>query len=384
MMNKTNILENKFHPSDGLTFDDILLLPNYSEILREDVNLTTELHPKIKLNLPVISSPMDTVTEAKMAIAMAQAGGLGVIHRNLSIEQQANLVKQVKNTQSVDINKAAIDKNNRLLVAAGIGLGSDMNERIQALINSQVDLLALDSAHGYTQGMIDAVKKIKTNHPDIVLMAGNVATYDGTKALIEAGADIIRVGMGPGSICTTRIISGMGVPQITAVMEAVKASEGNPATIVADGGIRQMGDMAKALAVGANAVMLGSLLAGYDQSPGDTVEIDNNKFKQYRGMGSASAMAEGGAARYAQSDSTTKSKLISEGVEGLVPYKGNVEDYLYQIEGSLRSSFFYLGSPDLSTFFQTSKIIKITPSSLTESHPHTIKITNAGNNYTLL
>lgn len=380
-MNKIDILNSKFFPTDGLTFDDILLLPNYSEILREDVDLLTELHPKIKLKLPVISSPMDTVTETDMAIAMAQAGGLGVIHRNLSIDSQADIIRQVKSTPVANPEIAALDTNDKLLVAAGVGIGSDMNDRVRALIVAKTDLIAVDSAHGHTKGIIDAIRTIKSNHPEVVLMAGNVASFDGAKALIEAGADIIRVGMGPGSICTTRIISGMGVPQITAVMEAVKASTDSNATIVADGGIRQMGDMAKALAVGANAVMLGSLLAGYDQSPGDTIEFENQKFKQFRGMGSASAMAEGGAARYAQSDTTTKSKLISEGVEGLVPYKGNVEDYLHQIEGSLRSSFFYLGSPDLTTFFQTSKIIKISAAGMIESHPHDIQVTDAGSNY---
>lgn len=382
-MDKANILNNKFFHQEGLTYDDILLLPNYSEILREDVKLTTYLHPKIKLNLPVISSPMDTVTEAEMAIAVAQKGGLGVIHRNLTIEKQAELVRLVKETRPDNLDISAIDDNNRLLVAAGVGIGPDMNNRIQELTGAGVDVLAVDSAHGFTKGIIDAIKTIKSDYPDTIIMAGNVATYDGTKALIVAGADIIRVGMGPGSICTTRIISGMGVPQVTAVMEAVRAVDGSSATIIADGGIRQMGDMAKALAVGANAFMLGSLLAGYDQSPGEIVEIDNLKYKKYRGMGSAAAMSEGGAARYAQSSDTDKAKLISEGVEGLVPYKGKVEDYLYQIEGSLRSSFFYLGTPDLPAFFQNSKIIKISPAGMIESHPHDIRVTDAGSNYSV-
>ncbi|MFA4930824.1 MAG: IMP dehydrogenase [Patescibacteria group bacterium] len=372
---------NKIIEQEGLTFDDVLLLPNYSDILREEVNLTVKLHPKIVLKLPVISSPMDTVTEAVMAVAMAKNGGLGVIHRNLAIEKQVQMVKQVKAEPVADLDQAAVDEMGKLLVAAAVGMGNDLKERVTSLVEGGVDLLVVDSAHGNSAGIIEVVKNIKKWYPDLPLMAGNVATYNGSKALIEAGAEVIRVGKGPGSICTTRIVTGMGVPQITAVNECARAAEGTGATIIADGGIRQMGDMAKALGIGATAVMLGSLLSGFDESPGEILEIENNKYKVYRGMGSAAAMVKGGAERYAQSKQEKKEKLIAEGVEGLTPYKGSVDDYLHQVAGSLKSSFFYLGAKDVPTFYQTARFIRITPASMIESHPHDVIVTDAGKNY---
>jgi IMP dehydrogenase len=380
-MNKTTIIENKIVKHEALTFDDILLLPNYTEIKRSDVSLTSKIHPDITLKLPIISSPMDTVTESAMAIALSQIGGLGVIHRNLSIENESRMVNEVKNTQVIDSNLASLDKNGKLIIAASVGVGQDLDERVQTLVNTGVDCIVVDSSHGYSAFVIEAVKKIKSKFPKLPIMAGNVATFDGAKALIEAGADIIRVGMGPGSICTTRIVTGMGVPQISAVAACVRAADGTPATVIADGGIRQMGDMAKALAFGANAVMLGSLLAGFDESPGELIDINGKKFKSYRGMGSVSAMKKGGAERYGQSRDTDTKKLIAEGVEGLVPYKGSVSDYLYQITGSLKSSFYYLGARDVNAFFETSRAIKISTAGLIESHPHEIAITDAGGNY---
>jgi len=361
-MNKLNDLRV------GLTFDDVLLLPGYADFKRSEVDLSTKLTDGINLSLPIISSPMDTVTEEKMVVAMASNGGLGIIHRNLTPAVEANMVRKVK----------AIDK--KLLVGAALGAGRDFEKRLGALIEAKADVLVVDSGHGATEYIVEAVREIKKT-TDIPVMAGNVATYEGAKILIEAGADILRVGMGPGSICTTRIVTGMGVPQLTAVSEAVRAAKGTGVTVIADGGIRQIGDMAKALAMGADAVMLGSLLAGFDQSPGETTVISGKKFKQYRGMGSIAAMKKGGAERYGQKKDTDEKKLIAEGVESLVKYKGDVADFLYQIRGGLRSSFYYIGGKTLKEFQKQAKFIRITESSLRESHPHSVNIINGGGSY---
>lgn len=366
-MNKQSIIESKIVRHEALTFDDILLLPNYSDVKRQDTDLSVHLHPKIKLLLPVLSSPMDTVTEDSMAIAMAAGGGLGIIHRNVSVEHEANMVEKVK--------------KRKLLVGAAVGIGSDTMQRVEALLHARTDVIVVDSSHGHTKFVIDTVREIKKKYASCVLMAGNIATYDGARALVEAGADILRVGMGPGSICTTRIISGMGVPQISAISAVVRATEGSKATVIADGGIRQIGDMAKALAFGASAVMLGSLLARYDESPGEVKEINGKKYKVYRGMGSISAMKKGGAERYGQSRNTDEKKLIAEGVEGFVPYQGNVSDYLHQIQGSLHTSLYYLGSKNLTEFFEKSRVIKISNAGLLESHPHDVSIESSGGNY---
>jgi IMP dehydrogenase len=357
----------KIVPNEGLTFDDVLLLPNESSFPREAVDLTTKLHPKIMLKLPILSSPMDTVTEANMAIAMAEAGGLGVIHRNLQIDKQKVMVEAVK--------KAGHQ------VAAAIGAGQDMEERVKALVDAGVDMIVVDSGHGHSTYIMDCVKFIKKNHKNVVVMAGNIATYDGAKALIKAGADILRVGVGPGSICTTRVVTGMGVPQITALLEAARACKGTKVTFVADGGIRMMGDMAKALATGASAVMLGSMLAGHEQSPGEKVTHDGKEYKKYRGMGSVGAMQKGGAERYGQKEQTATEKLVAEGVEGMVPFKGDVHDFLYQAGGSLRSSFYYLGSKTVDEFHKKANFIRITPAGMKESHPHSISIVDSGRNY---
>lgn len=347
---------------DGITFDDVLLLPGTTDFKRADVDLTTTLHPNIRLSLPVMSSPMDTVTEESMALSMAKAGGLGVIHRNVSIANQAEMVSRVK-------------KQN-LLVGAAVGIGPDFEERVKAVCGA--DVLVVDSGHGDTAFMVEAVRYIKKNYPKQVVMAGNVATFEGAKHMISAGADILRVGMGPGSICTTRIISGMGVPQLTAIAEAVKAVKGTKVTVVADGGIKQIGDMAKALGMGAAAVMVGSLLAGFDESPGEKVVIDGKVYKQYRGMGSVTSMKRGSAERYGQTAGKT---LIPEGVEGLVPYKGAVSEYLDQVAGSLKSSFYYIGAKNLSEFHKKATFVRITPASMVESHPHSIAVVESGSNY---
>ena len=365
-MDRAKVLRNKIVPHEGLSFDDLLLLPNYTDFKRQDVDLTTTLHKKIVLKLPIISSPMDTVTEEKMARAMAKGGGLGIIHRNLSIEKQATAVKKIK--------------KDGLLVGAAVGSGSDLKERTEALIKAGVDVVCIDSGHGHSKFIIDALKYIKTRYPKQVVMAGNVATYEGAKALIKARADILRVGMGPGSICTTRIISGMGTPQVTAISEAVRATIGTNVTVIADGGIKQIGDIAKALGLGASAVMLGSLLAKREEAPGKVITVGGKKYKTYRGMGSTSAMNQGSAERYGQ-QTNGKKQLIAEGVEGLVLYHGTVEDFLYQIDGSLRSSFYYLGSRTITEFFQKARFIKITSAGFVESHPHSIVIADPGKNY---
>lgn len=357
----------KIVPQEGLTFDDLLLLPGYTDFKRKEVDLTTALHPKIVLTLPIIASPMDTVTETAMATVIAEAGGLGIIHRNLAIEKQAQMVKAVK--------------AKKLLVGAAVGAGEDMEERVAALVKAGADVLCVDSGHGHAKFIIEIVKHIKKYFPKQVVMAGNVATQEGAAALIKAGADILRVGVGPGSICTTRIVTGMGVPQVTSIMNAVKATKGKKVTVIADGGIRQMGDMAKALACGAHAVMLGSMLAGHDEAPGESVAIDGKKFKRYQGMGSVSAMKRGGAERYGQSRKTDEKKLIAEGVEGLVPAKGAVGDFLFQAGGALRSAFYYIGAKTLSAFHKKSRFVRITNAGLKESHPHTIAVTSTGSSY---
>lgn len=378
-----HILQQKITDYEGLTFDDILLLPNYTDFKRREVDLTTQLHPKIILRLPVIAAPMDTVCEEKMAIALAANGGLGVIHRNLAIKTQQAMVNEVKKTKPKDEKKAALDDKKRLLAAAGLGVGSDCQERIRALVASEIDLLVIDSGHGHSKFVVDTVLYIKKTYPFLPVMAGNVASYEGAKTLIEAGCDILRVGMGPGSICTTRVVTGMGVPQVTAILETVRACQDRSVAVVADGGIRQIGDIAKAIAAGATAAMLGSLLARFDESPGQTVVLDGKTYKQYRGMGSAAAMKQGSAERYGQSKTTTGRSLIAEGVEGYVEHKGKVSHYLDQIEGSLKSSFYYVGAKTVREFFGKSHFIKISRSGVLENHPHSVIIKNPGDNYTV-
>lgn len=367
-MDRRFSLSSKLSRVKGLTFDDVLLLPGYTDFKRDEVDLSVRLHSKVRLTLPIISSPMDTVTEMEMASSLARAGGLGIIHRNLSVVSQTEMVRQIK-TQGY-------------MVGAAVGVG-DFKNRIKSLISCGVDVVCLDSGHGHTTFMRDAVRFIKREYSSTIVMGGNVATYEGARFLIKAGVDILRVGMGPGSICTTRIVTGMGVPQLTAISEAVRATKGTRVTVVADGGIKQIGDIAKALAIGADAVMLGSLLARFDQSPGDTIVIEGKKYKQYRGMGSVASMQKGAAERYGQSTHSSGKALIPEGIEGLVSYQGTVHDYLVQIKGSLRSSCYYVGARTLKEFAQKSQLIKISSSGLIESHPHSVLVKDVGANYSL-
>lgn len=402
----------------GLTFDDVLLLPGFSDFSRDNIDLSTNLTKKIKLKLPFISAPMDTVTESKLAIEIAKLGGIGIIHRNLSINEQAKEVQKVK------------DEN--LIVGAAIGASRGFEERVEALVKAKTDAIVIDSAHGFSKQVIEALSYIKKKFPKQEIIAGNIATYDGAKALINAGADGLRVGMGPGAICTTRIISGMGVPQITAIMETARAAhsassgQARGVPVIADGGIKYSGDMVKALAAGASSVMMGSFFASALEAPGKTItlvrelvpkrfqnlfrqspfslespkkkkstssqvvkhqqsdNVQTYQFKEYRGMGSIGAMEEG--AKIKSEDEfhgkSYKDKvLVAEGVEGLVPVKGTVKELLDQSIGGIKSGMYYVGAKNIKELWEKAKFIQITQASLKESHPHGILITNPGENY---
>ncbi|MEG0876855.1 MAG: IMP dehydrogenase [Oscillospiraceae bacterium] len=490
-------MENKITVSDriigeGLTYDDVLLIPAESNVLPTDINLCTKLTKKIALNIPLISAAMDTVTEYRMAIALAREGGIGVIHKNMSIEAQAEQVDLVKRSENgvitnpfsltadrtigeadqlmakfrisgvpiidtegklvgiitnrdmkfeedmtqiisdvmtsenlitgrigttleeakkilhthkieklplvnndgklaglitiKDIEKAlayphsAKDDHGRLLCAAAIGVTSDILDRAGALVASGVDVLVLDSAHGHSQNILRNVTLIKEKFPDVQLIAGNVATAVGTEALIKAGADCVKVGIGPGSICTTRVVAGIGVPQMTAVLECAAMGDKYGIPIIADGGVKYSGDIVKAIAAGASVVMLGSLFAGCEESPGETEVYQGRQFKVYRGMGSLAAMAKGSRDRYFQEDNK---KLVPEGVEGRVPYRGSVSDSIFQMVGGLRSGMGYCGTPDIQSLRTNSRFVRITGAGLKESHPHDIYITKEAPNYTM-
>jgi IMP dehydrogenase len=473
------------------TFDDVLLIPNKSEILPREVSLKTILTKKIALNIPLISAGMDTVTESKMAIAMAREGGIGVIHKNMSIEQQAIEVDKVKrqengvikdpfflapentikdaetlmekyrisgvpvcvdgklvgiitnrdilfendNSRKIaevmtkenlitakegttleeaknilkthkieklplvddeyrlkglitikDIEKvrrfpnAAKDSQGRLLCGAAVGVTKDMMDRVDALYQAKVDIVVLDTAHGHSFGVLEAVKTIKAKYPDLQVIAGNIATKEAAVDLIKAGADCIKVGIGPGSICTTRVVAGVGVPQLTAVMDCVEAAEPYGIPVIADGGIKFSGDIVKALAAGARVVMIGSLFAGCEESPGETEIFQGRNYKVYRGMGSISAMAQGSKDRYFQEGNK---KLVPEGVEGRVPYKGSVSDTIFQMLGGIRSGMGYLGAKDFDYLYKNSQFVIQTSAGLKESHPHDINITKEAPNYSI-
>lgn len=377
----------------GLTFDDILLLPGYVDFSRSQIDLSTQITKNIKLDLPFVAAPMDTVTESKLAIALGKIGGIGIIHRNLSVNDQAKEVKKAK-------------KEN-ILVGAAIGASKSQpdgrqgfEERVEALVKSGVDVIVVDSAHGFSKMVIEAVKFIKRKYK-IQIIAGNIATFEGAKALIDAGSDGLRVGMGPGAICTTRVISGMGVPQITALLDTVKAAKKAGVPVIADGGIKYSGDMVKALSTGASAVMMGSFFASCLESPGETVTLNkqqvpdrfqsifnhkkiNYQFKQYRGMGSEAAMQKGAKIKSEDEFHGKSYKdrvLVSEGVEGFVPVKGTVRELVEQAVGGIRSGMYYVGARTIKELWQKAKFIRLTQASLTESHPHSILVTNPGENY---
>ena len=369
---------------EGLTFDDVLLIPAESHVLPNEVNLHTQLAPNLKLNIPLISAGMDTVTEGAMAIAIALQGGLGVIHKNMSISAQAGEVANVKNVVvPTNITKAAVDDDNRLLVAAAIGVTSDTFERAEALLEKGADAIVIDTAHGHSAGVLRKIKEIRDHFPNITLIAGNVATGDATRALFDAGVDIVKVGIGPGSICTTRVVAGVGVPQITAIYDAATAAREYDKPIIADGGMKYSGDIVKALAAGGNAVMLGSMLSGTTEAPGEIFESNGRKYKTYRGMGSVGAMAQahGSSDRYFQGGVNEANKLVPEGVEARVEYKGDVSDIVFQIIGGLRSGMGYVGAATINDLRENAQFVKITNAGLRESHPHDVQITKNAPNY---
>ena len=366
--------------STALTFDDVLLVPAYSEVLPREVSTKARFTRNITLNIPVVSAAMDTVSEEAMAIMLARKGGISVIHKNMSIEAQAEKVRQVKQWQ-VDGDKIpCLDNEGRLRVAAGVGITADVLDRVTALVEAGVDAVVLDSAHGDSQGVLEALRKIKSVYPELDTVVGNIATAEAARHLIEAGADALKVGIGPGSICTTRIIAGVGVPQISAIYDVAKAAEGTGVPVIADGGLRYSGDVVKALAAGGDCVMIGSMFAGTDEAPGEVFEEEGRKFKSYRGMGSVDAMKAGSRDRYFQDGEDSTKKLVPEGVVARVPYKGSVADIIYQLIGGLRSGMGYCGAADIDAL-HTARFVRITANGLVENHPHDITIAKVAPNY---
>lgn len=372
----------KILEKDALTFDDVLLVPQYSEITPDMADVSTKLTNTFKMNVPFLSAAMDTVSEHKLVTALALAGGLGVIHKNMSIADQAKEVEMVKNYEfdNEKNKRVLIDKKGRLCVGAAIGVTADMMDRVHALMDAGVDVFVLDSAHGDSKNIINAIKNLRLEYPSMELIAGNVATYEGALDLMKAGASVVKVGMGPGSICTTRIIAGIGVPQLQAVMDCARASKEMNVPIIADGGIKYSGDVVKALAAGANTVMLGGLFATCEEAPGDIYESNGKKYRTYRGMGSIEAMAKGSTDRYFQ---TGHKKFVAEGVQGIVEVKTTVEELVFQLIGGLKAGMGYCGSKDIPTLQEKGTFIKITNNALLESHPHDISIDKGEPNYSV-
>ena len=378
-----SLWETKF-AKKGLTFDDVLLIPAESHVLPNEVKLDSKLAPNLKLHIPLISAGMDTVTEGNMAIAMAENGGLGVIHKNLSIEVQVEEVKKAKG-KTVDPNlpHPSVDDQGRLLAAAAVGVTSDTFERAESLLEAGADAIVIDTAHGHSAGVLRKIKEIREHFPNATLIAGNVATGEGTAALFDAGVDVVKVGIGPGSICTTRIVAGVGVPQITAIYDAASVAQKYGKKIIADGGIKYSGDVVKALAAGGNAVMLGSMFSGTTEAPGAIFTNEGKQFKSYRGMGSVGAMSQqhGSSDRYFQGGVNEANKLVPEGVEALVPYKGDVSNIIYQIDGGLRAGMGYVGAGTIEELIENSQFVQITNAGLRESHPHDIQMAKEAPNY---
>jgi IMP dehydrogenase len=354
---------------EALTFDDVLLIPKYSDVIPLNTNIFLQLTKNISLKVPFMSSAMDTVTESKMAIAIAKEGGMGIIHRNLNIKDQSNEVKKVK------------DK--KLLVGAAIGTNQEDLDRARSLTLNGVDLVVIDTAHGHSEKVLRTLSKIKRIIKKVPICVGNIATGEAAKKLYNSGADIIKVGIGPGSICTTRMVAGIGVPQISAIMEVKKALNKKNVKIISDGGIKFSGDIAKALAAGADAIMMGSIFAGTDESPGKKFKSKGKIFKEYRGMGSIGAMSSGSANRYFQKNFKDKSKFVPEGVEGRVEYKGKVAKIIYQLQGGLRSSMGYIGAKNLKEINKKGKFVKITKAGFYESMVHSVEMTEKSINYKL-
>ena len=354
---------------EALTFDDVLLLPRYSKVLPSETDISLNLTKTIKLKSPFLSSAMDTVTESKMAIAIAKAGGLGIIHRNLSEQKQSHQVSKVKKLN--------------LLVGAAIGTSSTDIDRFKQLLDSGVDLIVIDTAHGHSEKVLKILSKAKKINSKIPISVGNIATAEAAKRLYNSGANIIKVGIGPGSICTTRMVAGIGVPQITAVMEVSSALKGKGVKIISDGGIKFSGDIAKAIAAGADAIMMGSIFAGTEESPGKRFKIKKKFYKQYRGMGSIGAMSAGSSNRYFQKNYKDKSKFVPEGVDGRVEYKGKVSKIIYQLKGGLKSSMGYIGAKKLNDIQKKAKFVKITKAGFYESMVHSVDMIESTLNYKL-
>ncbi len=354
---------------EALTFDDVLLLPKYSNVLPAQTDISLQLTKKIKLQVPFLSSAMDTVTESKMAISIAKQGGMGIIHRNLSIKDQSQEVKKVKN------------KN--FLVGAAIGTNQEDLDRARSLISNGVDLIVIDTAHGHSEKVLKTLSRVKKFSKKIPICVGNIATGEAAKKLYNSGADIIKVGIGPGSICTTRMVAGIGVPQISAIMDVKKELKKKKIKIISDGGIKFSGDIAKALAAGADAIMMGSIFAGTEESPGKKFKLKGKLFKNYRGMGSIGAMSAGSANRYFQKNYKDKSKFVPEGVEGRVEFKGKVSKIIYQLQGGLRSSMGYIGAKNLREINNKAKFVKITKAGFYESMVHSVEMTQKTINYKL-
>ena len=354
---------------ESLTFDDVLLLPQYSNVLPSDTDISVNLTEKINLKVPFLSSAMDTVTESNMAIAIAKAGGLGVVHRNLNINKQTNEIIKVK--------------KKRLFVGAAVGTNKEDIERAERLLDNGCDLIVIDTAHGHSEKVLRTLSKLKKIGKSVPICVGNIATGEAAKKLYNSGANIIKVGIGPGSICTTRMVAGIGVPQVSAIMEVKKALKNKKVKIISDGGIKFSGDIAKALAAGADAIMMGSIFAGTDESPGRKFKYKGKIFKNYRGMGSIGAMSSGSANRYFQKNFKDKSKFVPEGVEGRVEYKGNVSKIIFQLQGGLRSSMGYIGAKNLKQISKNAKFIKITKAGFYESMVHSVEMTQQTTNYKL-
>lgn len=354
---------------EALTFDDVLLIPLKSEVLPRDVSLFTKLTKRFELEIPLISSPMDTVTESSMAIAMNKEGGLGIVHKNLSETDQVKEVKKVKQAG--------------LKVGAAVSVGDKAKRRAEALVAARVDVLIVDSAHGHSAGVLDMVKYLKRTYTKIDVIGGNVATAEATRDLIKAGVDAVKVGIGPGSICTTRIVAGVGVPQLTAIMNCAEVARKSDTPIIADGGIRYSGDIVKALAAGASVVMMGGALAGTDEAPGEIIVIKNKKYKVYRGMGSLEAMQRGSKDRYLQESVTETKKLVPEGIVGRIRYKGSVDQVVYQLLGGLRAGMGYCGAENIDELHERAQFVRITNSGMRESHPHSLAYVADAPNYTM-
>jgi IMP dehydrogenase len=355
----------------ALTFDDVSLVPQYSEVLPSQVDTTHRLTKRIVLKAPLLSAAMDTVTESATAIAMAKLGGLGVIHKNLDIAKQAAEVARVKSFDSA------------LLCGAAVGPGKDLEERAHALVTAGADLIVVDTAHGHSAGVVEAVRKLRATYPDLSIMAGNVVTPAAVEALAIAGVDAVKVGIGPGSICTTRIVAGVGLPQLSAILQCAPMARKYGVALVADGGIQYSGDLVKAMAAGADAVMLGSLFAGTDEAPGERILFQGRTFKSYRGMGSHGAMMDGSRDRYGQADVIDSDKLVPEGIEGRIAYRGPLSSVVAQLLGGLRSGMGYLGARNIPEMWERANFVRISSAGLRESHVHDVIITKEASNYYL-